>query len=221
MRHTCANVVLPLFPLEIFLLPEGLTRLRVFEPRYIALVSAALKGDGFVLLHRKKAILNALADESPLNEYIMGSWVDIVNFDKDKNNVLTIDVKAKSLVKVSSVCDSKTQFISVFASPVLCWENKADQRVIKQSPENNDFSENFALAQSLKTLMKNNQALNVLYKGEALSDIRWVVSRWLELLPIDVDVKNHVINGMPFEQAKRFVYSIVQTGQNEQERQAK
>ena len=35
------NIELPLFPLSIFLLPGGITRLRIFEPRYLKMVAIA------------------------------------------------------------------------------------------------------------------------------------------------------------------------------------
>ena len=40
---------LGVFPLPIILFPNGITRLRIFEPRYVRLVKQAAAGDGFAL----------------------------------------------------------------------------------------------------------------------------------------------------------------------------
>jgi len=42
------TVTLPIFPLPVFLLPGGVTKLRIFEPRYLKMVSTASSGQGFV-----------------------------------------------------------------------------------------------------------------------------------------------------------------------------
>ena len=67
---------LALFPLSVFLLPDGITRLRIFEPRYKRLVSQAMSsGEGFGLCLPKEA--NSL--------YNIGTRVEIYNFGQDKS----------------------------------------------------------------------------------------------------------------------------------------
>ena len=65
---------LPIFPLSVFLLPEGMTKLRIFEPRYLKMVSIASKGQGFVIW--------AKGDNKSISDSPWGSWVEIINFDK-------------------------------------------------------------------------------------------------------------------------------------------
>lgn len=89
------NPTLPIFPLPVFLLPNGITRLRIFEPRYLKLVKIASTEQGFIIL---------LQSEKPeTTDITWGSWVEIINFDSGEDGVLEIDVKCKSLVKILSI----------------------------------------------------------------------------------------------------------------------
>ena len=64
------TINLPIFPLSIFLLPEGVTRLRIFEARYLKMVSMAMKNNGFVVL--------PIANEEQVEDELTGSWVEIL-----------------------------------------------------------------------------------------------------------------------------------------------
>ena len=65
-------MILPVFTLPIFLLPDGHTRIRVFEPRYLKLVRIASQNHGFVIYNSDKH-----------NEDV-GSLVDIINFEQGR-----------------------------------------------------------------------------------------------------------------------------------------
>ncbi len=62
---------LGLFPLPLFLLPGGITKLRIFEPRYVRLVKESMANNqGFVL---------AMKEGDELCPY--GTHVDIIDFE--------------------------------------------------------------------------------------------------------------------------------------------
>lgn len=44
-----SSLEVAVFPLPIFLLPRGRQRLRIFEPKYLAMVAHAAQGDGFII----------------------------------------------------------------------------------------------------------------------------------------------------------------------------
>lgn len=183
------NLTLPIFPLPVFLLPNGVTRLRIFEPRYLKLVKIATTKQGFVILLNSESL--------PLPKIIWGSWVEIINFDQDEGGVLEIDVKCKSLVRLLSIfqTDEELQFSSI--SEIKHWSQKI---------ERTQFN---ALSASLETVFENNKKLSGLYHHKPTNNTHWVVARWLELLPIKLEIKNTFIYDHNFQEAENFVQSII------------
>ena len=80
---------IPIFPLSIYLLPQGITRLRIFEQRYLNMVKNVHKTNGFVISYYQDS--PNLDIESKISAW--GSWVEIVNFMQGDDGILVIDVK--------------------------------------------------------------------------------------------------------------------------------
>lgn len=187
------TITLPIFPLPVFLLPEGVTKLRIFEPRYLKMISVASSGQGFVIWLNDQSINTGINDDTLL----WGSWVDIINFNQGDDGVLEIDVKCKSLVVINSVTQSANSFNVAQVSDIKHWSQKhAD----KSSNE---------LARSLAHVFSENENLNELYPIKALDDSHWVLARWLEILPIELNVKSGFVVNYNFQEAKRFVESVI------------
>ena len=119
---------LPVFPLPVFLLPGGVTRLRIFEPRYKKLVSIATRDQGFALTVYKPDT------EFEVSEW--AAWVDIIDF-YEEDGMLHIDVKAKSLVSLSEVHFDEDNLRFAQCQPINHW------------PEASSSESHIALAQSL------------------------------------------------------------------------
>jgi Lon protease-like protein len=183
------NISLPIFPLPIFLLPEGVTKLRIFEPRYLKMISIASKGGGFVIW--SKSAKNSLPDS------LWGSWVEIINFDQGQDGILEIDVKCKSLVELSVIeTDSDNLYFG-------------DIKEIKHWSQTDIDSSVVELSTSLADVFDNNPSLSELYPHKAIDRPSWVIARWLELLPINIDVKTTFIVEHNFQAAKELVQSVI------------
>jgi len=176
---------LPIFPLSIFLLPSGVTRLRVFEPRYLKLVGIA--SNGFIISPKSERE----------KELQWGSWVEIVNFDQGEDGVLEIDVRCKSLVNLHIVEPSSDGLEFAQVSEVTHWAQKRSSANLGK------------LTGSLLSLFNENDFLHTLYETKETDNPYWVVARWLELLPIPVDVKNSFLQPSTYVQAKKLVSSII------------
>lgn len=185
---------LPTFPLGVFLLPAGITRLKVFEPRYLRLVRIAMKEHGFVILPNTNEANNTNISKS---EMLWGSWVDIVNFDQGDDGVLEIDVQCKSLVRVN-VLAKETDALHF-----------ADVQVLKHWAEKVSSKRNVTLSHSLARLFENNHLLDEIYPNKHINDRYWVIARWLELLPVNLTIKHQFVLEDSFAQAERFVGSII------------
>ena len=182
------NIELPLFPLSIFLLPGGITRLRIFEPRYLKMV--AIASSGFVI---------SKAQNSHVERW--GSWVEIINFDQGEDGVLEIDVRCNSLVNLHPLKTSDNnsiegvQFASV--TEISHWSQKKATTDLGK------------LTGSLMSLFDTHDLLKELYIEKITENPYWVVARWLELLPIPFEVKNSFVSHSSYVEAKKLVNSII------------
>jgi Lon protease-like protein len=185
------HLKLPIFPLPIFLLPEGVTKIRIFEPRYLKMVSIASKEGGFIILAER--------GNGSSSNYAWGSWVEIINFDKGSDGILEIDVKCKSLVEINDVETDNDNLFFGDAKPIEHWSQTDTEMNITL----------IELSKSLEDVFDNNDTLNELYQHKAISTPSWVIARWLELLPINLDIKATFVVEHNFEEAKEFVKSVI------------
>jgi Lon protease-like protein len=184
-----SNLTVPVFPLSVFLLPEGIMRLRIFEQRYLQMVKIATKENGFVLG------LNTQEQKIPTSQW--GSWVDIINFDLGEDGVLEIDVKCHSLVEISSIEKDTDNLHFGAVSKISHWSDKFDGTSILQ------------LSASLEKVFEHDAVLSDLYSEKLMTHSNWVLARWLELIPVSLAVKNTFVEQHNFEEAKGFVQSII------------
>lgn len=87
MTEISSATIIPLFPLNTVLFPEGMLALRIFEPRYLSMVSACMKNaSGFgVCLIRE----GAEADSSSLIHRV-GTLAKIVDWQMNPDGLLGI-----------------------------------------------------------------------------------------------------------------------------------
>jgi len=185
----CFNIELPLFPLHLFLLPGGVTRLRLFEPRYLKMI--AIAEDGFVILSKAQA--------NDTQQW--GSWVEIVNFDQGEDGILEIDVRCKSLVNIISIDTNVNHSIEglqfIRTHKMSHWSQKKATTDLGK------------LTDSLVSLVNHHHLLSDLYRDKIPNNPYWVVARWLELLPIPLEVKHLFVSPTSYVEAKRLIHSII------------
>jgi Lon protease-like protein len=180
------------FPLPICLLPQGVTRLSIFEPRYQRLVSDALKNNGFAL--------SCLDDEKPFQSSSTAALVDIIDFSKMLDGTLTIDIKARNLATLS-------QFY-VEADGL----RRAEYEVIdhwSDLPIVNFPSNALVLAQTLSNIIDCNKPLQSLYPRPRYHDLSWICARYIELLPISLSQKKQLIFEQSFDQLQVFLHTVI------------
>lgn len=184
---------LPIFPLPIFLLPQGVTRLRIFEARYLKLVSLAIKNQGFVIFtHDKREKVNTLN---------VGSWVEVINFDQGEDGILMIDVRCKCLVDITSFTQDEDKL------------HHGDVNVKNHWPDTCLDKTTDELSESLSKLFTDNTQLNDLYPKQKFSHGDWVVARWIELIPLKLTEKILFVSPDSFSQAKQLLQNIILTGE--------
>ncbi|MGB0867101.1 MAG: LON peptidase substrate-binding domain-containing protein, partial [Granulosicoccaceae bacterium] len=91
-------VELPLFPLGTVLFPAGELSLRIFEPRYVDMVSrCGREQTGFVVV----AIKDGHEVGQPATPYAVGTEVQIVDWDSESNGLLLLLCKGLSKVSIA------------------------------------------------------------------------------------------------------------------------
>lgn len=183
------ETTLPVFPLPVFILPGGITRLRIFEPRYLKMIKISSQGQGFVIWLK--------TPESQKTHNTWGSWVNIVNFDQGDDGILEVDVKCQSLVELTSLSKDSDNLHFADVTPLSHWSQE------------NIHSGTSSLSQSLELLIAKDTLLQSLYSDKSICNDNWVVARWIELLPIKEEVKATFVSDHNFAEAEHFVQSII------------
>lgn len=168
---------LPLFPLASIVLPGGLLRLRLFEPRYLDMVSDCLKRDsGFGIC----LIRQGEETGEPALPYGTGTEVRIVDWDRQPDGLLGITVRGQHKIQVHDL------------------DAQADQLVIAQvsalppepaEPVPDDCA---MLVDVLRQTLGQLDSL-IQYDDPQWDDARWVGSRLTELLPLPPRVRQFLV----------------------------
>ena len=91
-------IEIPVFPLNTNVLPEGLMPLQIFEPRYIDMVKFCMKSNlGFIVLLEEYKVID---DKSNPKFSNLGTYVEIIDFDKLDNGLLGITVKGRFRTRI-------------------------------------------------------------------------------------------------------------------------
>jgi len=168
---------LPLLPLSSVVLPGGRLTLRLFEPRYLDMISDCMKRDtgfGICLIRR-----GGEAGE-PALPYGAGTEVRIVDWDQQTDGVLAITVAGQHKFRIHelSVQDDNLVIGGVEALP--------------PEPSAAIPPELAHLADILQALLAQ-MAPAIRYPQPRWDDAAWVGSRLTELLPLPSNVRQFLV----------------------------
>ncbi len=159
---------LPLFPLSGIVLPGGRLPLRLFERRYIDMITDCLKnssGFGVCLIE------SGLEAGKPAKPYPQGCSVSIVDFDQGSDGLLHITVEGQKEFEIEHYAADESELLVAEVS----YFEQATQVPLDDSLE--------SLADKLKLILDYVEP-NVQYVERNLDDPNWVCYRLLELLPL-------------------------------------
>lgn len=168
---------LPLFPLSSVVMPDGLLPLRLFERRYLDMVTACFRsGSGFGV-----CLLKSGHEASGMSEpYARGTSVSIIDFDQGTDGLLHITAKGEQEFQLlkhwqqeDGLFMGQVDFMSAGAATAMTA----------------DFEE---LAQKLELILSYMEP-SIEYADKQLDNADWVCHRLLELLPLDPPSKMEVL----------------------------
>jgi len=172
-----STITIPLFPLHAVLFPGGTLPLRIFEPRYLDMISSCMKQDkGFgVCLIREGSEIGKAAET-----YEIGTLSNVSYFNQQADGLLGITAQGQQRFKIIS---QEIQTNQLTLANVELLENEKPCAL----PE--------AFLRAAKTLRTQLEQLGYPFiKMETkYDDASWVSSRLAELLPIRLEQKQYFL----------------------------
>lgn len=137
-----------------------------------------------------------------------GVHVEVIDFDRTADGLLSVVIKANNLVKVGNIqCDEDGLRHSEI-TPLNHW------------PEENESETSQQLAMQLQMLMQEHQSYRDLYL-DPLYDVtpqwqspNWVCRRWLEILPMSYHYRKKFISDNTYNAAQNYIKTMVLGLQN-------
>lgn len=161
--------LIPIFPLSSVLFPGGLMSLRIFEPRYVEMVSNCLKKEmpfGVCLIEQ-----GGETGEAAIS-FRVGTLAKIINWDQTDDGFLLIDVMGGERFKIIESMVHPNQAIT---ASIQLLPEASRKPVPKQL---------VSLTMMLEGFLKNLQE-GILFNEEQLDDAEWVGYRLAEVLPME------------------------------------
>lgn len=171
------TLTIPLFPLHAVLFPGGTLPLRIFEPRYLDMVSDCMKQQkGFgVCLIREGSEVGTAADT-----YEIGTLSDICYFNKQPDGLLGITAQGLQRFKIIS---QHVQSDQLTLAEVSLLENEPPSPLPEQYA---------GAADTLRKLL-DQLGYPFVKMEKKYDDASWVSSRLAELLPIRLEQKQYFL----------------------------
>lgn len=175
---------LPLFPLGTVLFPGGLLPLRIFEARYLDLMSHCLRNDavfGVVTLIQGAEVRTAQGDSARFET--VGCLARLISCDSPQPGIL--QVRCEGVQRFE--CHASTpQRDGLWRSAAVALEPDA------AGPPTADLaSAARALGQAIMTLEAQGQ--RPFQTPHQLDDAGWVANRWCEILPLPLPTRHKLM----------------------------
>ena len=168
---------IPLFPLHTVLFPNGALPLRIFEPRYLDMISACMKdGKGFGICLIKEGSEVGEAAET----YETGTLSEISYFNIDANGMLCITAHGKQRFHILSKSIQSNQLT---IADVELLPNETDQKI----------PDNYAAAVEVLRNLLEQLGYPFAKLEKRYDDASWVGSRLAELLPLRLEHKQYLL----------------------------
>ncbi len=188
-----SGVRVPLFPLNTVLFPGGPLPLRIFEARYLDMISRCMKNDspfGVVLIREGGEV-------GPADTYDIGTLARIVDWYQGSDGLLGVTARGGQRFRVLS---SQREADSL---------NVADIEILAEEAEVPLPEQYRPMATILSGVLDD---LGRLYEDleRRLDDAGWVTNRFLEILPIDLADKQHCLEQSNPVERLRLVQEVLQ-----------
>ncbi len=168
---------LPLFPLSSVVMPDGILPLRLFERRYLDMVTDCFRsGSGFGVCLLKSGHETSGSSEP----YLRGTSVSIVDFDQGTDGLLHITAKG----------EQEFQLLNHWQQDDGLFRGKVSY--LPAQPSTTMTADAEVLAHKLELILSYMEP-SIEYANKQLDNADWVCHRLLELLPLDPPSKMEIL----------------------------
>ncbi len=174
---------LPLFPLRSVFYPGGLLTLKVFEARYLDLISRCMRtGDGFgvIALRQGGELKN---DEERVDFEPVGVVAEIIDVDSPQSGILSIRCRGSRRFATESVSQQADGLWTAQVEFITDDEPTAPGEKLAACVA--------ALGEAIDTL--STQGVKPFLGPMRFEDAGWVANRWCEILPISLAAKQKLM----------------------------
>lgn len=181
--HETELRAIPLFPLQAVLFPGGLLSLRVFEARYLDLISSCLRENkpfGVVTLRQGTEVRKP---GEPVTMEDTGTMAELLDVDSAQHGILQVRCRGTQRFKVQSreqQADGLWQAqVHLLDDDNASLPNEASLETVR------------GLANAIATLKQ--QGSEPFLKPFKFEHAGWVANRWCEILPISIAAKQKLM----------------------------
>ena len=174
----------PLFPLHTVLFPDGLLELKIFEARYLDLMSRCLRERvpfGVVALRSGREARAAPGEAVQLHE--IGTFAELMDVDSAQSGILLVRCRGTSRFAVGATRQEKDGLWVAATTPI------ADDPPVAPAPGHADAVRH--LADAIAALAA--QGATPFLAPHRLDDAGWVANRWCEVLPLPLEVRQRLM----------------------------
>ena len=166
----------PLFPLNSVLFPGGMLQLRIFEPRYLDMVSECMRSDscfGICLIRDGNEVGKAASC------FDIGTLARIVDWEQGDDGLLGITVKGESRFRILERNVRKNQLL--------------EGNIEFIDDDENELPVKFQLLSDLLRQIVEKFELSYKSEHEKFMEAGWVGCRLAELLPLELSDKQELL----------------------------
>ena len=177
---------LPLFPLQAVLFPGGLLQLKVFEARYLDLISQCLRNQqpfGVVCLLHGSEVRQGGAVDGKARFETVGVLARLLEVDAEQSGILQVRCQGAERFSLSQ---PRQRDDGLWLADAQLWEADEPEPVPAALAPTRD-----ALSRAMDSLAA--QGHTPFLRPYQLDDAGWVANRWCELLPVSMAAKHKLM----------------------------
>ena len=176
---------LPLFPLRTVLFPGALLGLKVFETRYVDLVSECLRtAQPFGVICLRQGAEAGAGKAAPVQLEQVGVLVSIEEVDAEQPGILHLRCLGGQRFRLAGAADQRDNGLwQASAEAIDADPARQPGPAVRPTVE--------ALAEAIKKLESQNKT--PFAPPYRLDDAGWVANRWCELLPVSLAAKQKLM----------------------------
>lgn len=182
---------LPLFPLNVYLLPGGILPLRLFEPRYLRMLSLS-QAHGFGL-----CLLGTRREDGQMPLLALGTRVEVTDFNQLSDGTLGVTVRGIERYRLHSLEVEPDGLLMGEVTTLPNWQTT------ELAPRQD------ILARKLGELFEEHPDFAAYYPQPEWANACWVAQRWLEVLPLPGEQKLPLLESDDCSDALRFLMDVV------------